>query len=84
LQVEITIGRLLRMVWLMAWSGLIGAVVIGAVTGFIMGAFGSTREQVVLVTSITEATAGSIWWVVVFRMALQKQYKDFRVALIVC
>jgi ABC-type nitrate/sulfonate/bicarbonate transport system permease component len=85
-EVEITIGRLLRIVWLLLWRGSVGGLVIGGVVGFVlgfvMGMFGSTREHISLVTSIAGAVAGAIWWVVVVKMMLEKQYKDFRIALI--
>jgi hypothetical protein len=85
-EVEITIGRLLRIIWLFIWRAMIGAVVIGGIVGFVigfvMGAAGSTREHVTIVASIAGLVVGVIWSVVVFKMALEKQYKDFRIALI--
>jgi integral membrane sensor domain MASE1 len=85
-EVEITIGRLLRIVWLLLWRGAIGAAVtggiVGFVIGFVMGMFRSTHEHLVLATSIAGGVAGAIWWVAVIKMALEKHYKDFRIALI--
>jgi len=48
----------------------------------VMGALGSSREHVKIVTSIVGIVWGVIWYVLVFKMALEKQYKDFRIALI--
>jgi len=63
-EVEITIGRLLRIYWLLFWRGMVGGLVIGAafgfVIGFIMGAAGFAQAQIALVTS----TAGLIFGVV--------------------
>ncbi|HVX76149.1 MAG TPA: hypothetical protein VHB49_08480 [Bradyrhizobium sp.] len=85
-EVELTIGRLLRIFWLLAWRGTLGGLVLGAVVGFIigfiMGAAGSTREHVALVTSIAGLFVGAAWTIVVVKMALEKQYDDFRIALI--
>ena len=36
-EVEITIGRLLRVYWLFLWRAIIGGLVIGAVFGFVIG-----------------------------------------------
>jgi hypothetical protein len=48
----------------------------------VMGAAGSTREHLTLVTSLAGLVAGTIWSMVVLKMALEKQYQDFRIALI--
>jgi hypothetical protein len=85
-EVEITLGRLLRVYWLFVWRAAIGSALIGAVVGFvigfIMGAAGAAREQVVLTTSIAGAIVGLIWSLAVLKMALEKPYKGFRIALI--
>jgi multisubunit Na+/H+ antiporter MnhE subunit len=85
-EVEITIGRLLRIIWLIIWRGALGGLligaVVGAVIGFVMGALGGTREHVRIVTGIAGVVVGAIWYVLVFKMALEKQYRDFRIALI--
>jgi uncharacterized membrane protein YdjX (TVP38/TMEM64 family) len=85
-EIDITIGRLLRIYWLLLWRGSIGGGVIGAlfgfVIGFIMAIAGSTREHVTLVTSIAGLVIGAIWAFVVVRMAIEKEYDDFRIALV--
>ena len=85
-EVEITIGRLLRIFWLFAWRATIGGAIaggiVGFVIGFVMGAAGSAHEHVALVTSLAGLVAGTIWSIVVLKMALEKQYQDFRIALI--
>ncbi|HTC97316.1 MAG TPA: hypothetical protein VK734_06315 [Bradyrhizobium sp.] len=84
-EVEITTGRLLRIVWLILWRGILGAFVLGAVfgfvVGFIMGVMG-LAQHVVTATSVIGLVVGLFWWVVVIKMALQKQYDDFRIALV--
>ena len=85
-EVEITIGRLLRIFWLFAWRATIGGAIaggiVGFVIGFVMGAAGSAHEHVALVNSLAGLVAGTIWSIVVLKMALEKQYQDFRIALI--
>jgi membrane associated rhomboid family serine protease len=85
-EVEITIGRLLRVYWLFLWRAIIGGLVIGAVfgfvIGFIMGAAGFAQAQIAVVTSTAGLIIGTVWSVVVVRMMLEKQYSDFRIALI--
>ena len=85
-EMEITIGRLLRIFWLFMWRATVGGAIAGAIAGFVigfaMGVAGSTREHIALVTSLAGLVAGAIWSIVVLKMALEKQYRDFRIALI--
>ena len=66
-EIEITIGRLLRVVWLLLWRAVLGGAVLGG-----------THEHIVLVNSIVGLVVGAIWWVAVVKMALAKHYKDFQ------
>lgn len=85
-EVEITIGRLMRICWLLLWRALVGALVIGAafgfVIGFIMGAAGFAQAQIALVTSTAGLIFGAVWSVVVVKMMLEKHYSGFRIVLI--
>ena len=85
-EIEVTLGRLLRIAWLLAWRGFVGGAVLGAVVGFVigfvMGVAGLPHEQIVSVTRIASAMVGLAWFVVVCKMALRKQYQEFRIALI--
>ena len=71
-EIEITIGRLLRVVWLLLWRAVLGGAVLGGVVGFVFGfvmaLFGSTHEHIVLVNSIVGLVVGAIWWVAVVKM----------------
>jgi uncharacterized membrane protein YdjX (TVP38/TMEM64 family) len=64
----------------------IGGSVIGAlfgfVIGFVMAIAGSTREHITLVTSIAGLVIGAVWAFVVVRMAIEKEYDDFRIVLV--
>lgn len=85
-EVEISIGRLLRICWLLFWRAIVGALVIGTafgfVIGFIMGAAGFAQAQIALVTSTAGLIFGVVWSVVVVKMMLEKHYSDFRIVLI--
>jgi hypothetical protein len=85
-EIEISIGGLLRIYWLLFWRGLVGGLVFGFVQGFIigfvMGAAGFPRAQITPVTASVGIVVGIIWSVVVLKMAIRKRYKDFRIALI--
>jgi hypothetical protein len=85
-EVEITIGRLLRIFWLFVWRAVIGSAIageiVGFVIGFVMGVAGSEHEHLAIVTSLAGGVAGAIWSIVALKMALEKQYQGFRIALI--
>jgi uncharacterized protein YcfJ len=63
-------------------GGFVLGAVIGFIIGFMMGAAGSTREHLTLVTSTAGLFVGLIWAIAVLKKALEKQYDDFRIALI--
>jgi hypothetical protein len=83
---DITWGRVLRIWWLIAWRSLTGAVfigvVIGAIVGFVGALAGVPRSVVTLTAPIIGGVVGLGWGVVVIRMALKKNYRGFRLALI--
>jgi hypothetical protein len=85
-EMEITLGRLLRIYWLFLWRATFGAVVIGGVAGFIIGlVMGLARighDQIHLAGTIVGMVVGAVWSVIVLRMMLEKQYRDFRIVLI--
>jgi hypothetical protein len=85
-ELEITPGRLLRIYWLFVWRAVIGSLLMGAVAGFVIGlimaAAGAAREQMTIMTSIAGAIVGLIWSIAALKMALEKRYKGFRIALI--
>jgi membrane associated rhomboid family serine protease len=85
-EIEITIGRLLRVAWLLAWRGFVGGAVLGGIAGFVigfvMGVIGFPHEQIASIARIAGFVAGLIWFVLVCKIALQKQYQEFRIALI--
>lgn len=85
-ELDVTLGRLLRIFWLFLWRALLGSVVIGfvlgLVIGFVLGALGEPRAVIRAITGPVGAIAGTIWSIVCLRMALEKKYSDFRIALV--
>ncbi|WP_050627972.1 GYF domain-containing protein [Bradyrhizobium viridifuturi] len=86
LELDITLGRLLRIYWLFIWRSFLGSILIGAVLGFIiglvLGVLGAPRTLLQTTTGLAGAAVGLIWSIVCLRMALEKKYSDFRIALL--
>lgn len=76
--------------WLIFWRGMVGAVIIGGLVGFVIGfSFGLMnallKTNIVmnpLYSGIPAAVVGVGWYLVVVRMALRKRYWGFRIALL--
>ena len=85
-ELEPTWPRVLSVWWLISWRGMVGAVLLGAVAGFVLGivvALLHLPEQVItLGGGVMGGIIGLVWVVVVIRMALRKKYGDFRIALL--
>ena len=85
-ELEITWERVISVWWLIVWRSVVGAVSIGFVVGFIigaiMGAAGVPLETIQSVSTVVGLCIGLGWGMVVTRMALQKHYKGFRLALV--
>jgi hypothetical protein len=93
-EVAVTWGRVARVWWLFAWRGAVGGLVLGFISGLLLGvvigvigaSVGWPREIVQRYTATAGGLAGVVvglvWSLIVLRMALRKQYDDFRLALI--
>jgi hypothetical protein len=85
-ELEVTWGRVVSVWWLLAWRGLLGSLLIGTAVGFVIGlagfAAGISLEAVNVLSTAAGAAVGLLWAMVVARMALKKQYREFRLALI--
>lgn len=89
-ELEPTWERVVSVWWLVVWRGVLGALLIGAAVGFVIGVagtiaasmFGFPVEPVRQVSSVAGGIVGLGWGLVVVRMALEKRYKDFRIALV--
>jgi hypothetical protein len=85
-ELDATMSRALRVWWLIMWRGIVGASLIGAVAGFVLGFVGTVAGMppaaITLASGVLGAIIGLVWMIVVVRMALRKQYGEFRIALV--
>jgi hypothetical protein len=85
-ELEITWGRVASVWWLLAWRTLVGAMLLGAAFGFLIGFVGALaglpQDKITTLSSIVGGIIGLVWGFVVVRMALKKQYSDFRLVLV--
>lgn len=84
-EVEPGWDKVLRIVWLLTWRGLVGGVVIGFLLGLAINlVLGMGFGQ--MLSPNVDAALGLVvmvvWWPFVGRMALTKRYRDFRIVLI--
>ena len=77
--------KVMRVVWLLTWRGLLGGVAIGFILGLAINMGLGLGFGVMLNANINGAmglVVMLIWWPFVVRMALKKRYRDFRIVLI--
>ena len=81
-----TWGRVMSVWWLLAWRTMVGAVLLGALTGGVFSVFAALADwpadKIQSVSAVLGGVIGALWGIVVVRMALKKQYGDFRIALV--
>jgi hypothetical protein len=76
--------KVLRIVWLLTWRGLVGGVVIGFLLGLAINLVLGLGFGLMLGTNVNAAMGLVVmlaWWPFVVRMALMKRYRDFRIVL---
>ena len=85
-ELEITWERAMRVWWLIAWRGLLVGWIIAVVLAFLIGEAGGRLgvdfPTVAAVATVLSWLAGLAWGLVVVKMALKKNYQDFRMALL--
>ncbi len=83
---DVTWARVLRVWWLIAWRAGLGGTIIAFALAFLIGELGVrlglSFERVYLVGTIIAWLAVLAWGLVVVRMALEKKYGEFRLALV--
>jgi len=83
---DLTWSRVVRIWWLILWRTLVGGFILGLlfnILAIIVGEVSSTSFSIVSVVGrIGGGILGVIWGIVALRMALRKEYRDFRIALV--
>jgi len=84
-ELELTWSRVLKIWWLLIWRGQLIAILIGFLLGFVWGFVVSSIGRADLAETggtAIGAAVGLVWGMFAVRMALRKQYADFRLALV--
>lgn len=85
-ELQVTWRRLASVWWLITWRSGVGAVLIGAAFGFIIGVVGTLAgmgpQAIQTIATFAGAAIGLGWAIYVLRMAFRKRYGDFRIALV--
>jgi hypothetical protein len=85
-ELEVNLGRLLRIYWLLIWRSVLGSLVIGFVLGFIVGlvlrVLGVPLTQIRTISGMVGIVGGAVWALFCLKMALEKKYRDFRIILV--
>jgi hypothetical protein len=85
-ELELTSARVASIWWLIAWRALLGGGIIGfglaVLIGEAGGWLGFAFAPVAIVGTVAAWLAGLAWGFLVVRMALQKRYQEFRLALV--
>jgi hypothetical protein len=86
LELEVSLGMLLRIYWLFMWRSVLGALVIGFTLGFIVGVvfslLGVPLTQAKTTGGVLGMIGGLAWALLCLKMALKKKYRDFRIILV--
>jgi hypothetical protein len=85
-ELEVNWERAMRVWWLIAWRGLLGGWILAVALAFVLGEIGGRLDldfpTVALVATALSWLAGLAWGLLVVKMALKKNYKNFRLALV--
>ena len=85
-ELEPTWQRTLSVWWLILWRGIVGSVLLSiaiiALVDALAALIGIESKALNMIGALVVWLGSIVWGVVVVRMALQKRYRDFRLALI--
>ena len=85
-ELAITWDRVMRVWWLLVWRGLLGGWILAVALAFLIGEAGGRLgfdfPTVAAVATALSWLAGLAWCLVVVKMALKKNYQEFRLALV--
>ena len=73
-----TLQRCLSVLWLVMWRGALGGFVLGGVAGFVSALLTGGPG----LSGLAGGAAGLVWSFFVIRMALRKEYRDFRIVFV--
>ena len=89
MELEVTWGRTARIWWALLWRGLIATICVVVVAGIIGGAMGAIgflmgvdEETLTVLAGIIGFAIGLLSQPVVIRMILNRDYGEFRLALV--
>jgi hypothetical protein len=85
-ELEITWERVVPVWWLIVWRGLLGGWILAVALAFLIGEAGGRLgfefSTVAAIATTLSSLVGLAWGLLVVRMALKKNYKEFRLALV--
>jgi hypothetical protein len=84
-EVEPGWNEIARITWFLVWRAAVGGFVASFVLGLIVNLVAGYAFGVVMSTGVNLAIGAGIaiiWWPIVVRMALKKNFQGFRLALI--
>jgi hypothetical protein len=85
-ELEVTWARVLSVWWLIEWRAIAGGLVTGGAVGAVLGvAFAFTdwdSGRAGELELVFGGIVGLAWTFIATRMALRKQYRDFRIVLL--
>lgn len=85
-ELEVTWQRVLPIWWLVIWRGLlcwwVFVIALAFVFGYAGAALGLDISTTSLIVTVLSLLAGLGWSLIVARMALEKSYQEFRLALV--
>jgi hypothetical protein len=84
--IEVTWGRAAKVWWSLLWRTLLfgglAGMLIGAVFGGVMGAFGTPPQEIAGLTTLLGLAVGIPVGIWVVRNVLSKSWSDFRIVLV--
>ena len=85
-ELAITWQRVIRIWWLITWRAFVGSWILAMIFGFVVGVLHYAALVDTQLSYISSVVVGWFlgfgWLIVVVRMALNKKYTDFRLALV--
>ncbi len=85
-ELGITWARVIAIWWLILWRAVIGGLVLGLVASLIVGfgggVLGLSDDILQWMGTGIGVISNVVWYVFAVRMALEKSYRDFRIALV--